>query len=240
MSHRDREEGPSPALAEPLPERHQQSPEDYQHAVDAYKQRQWQDLTSGRVQPSTVRSIDVDPETGNHTHQVRRHGGPWSAREMIEPEVIEAQARHSRSWPETARRARAALRGLRQAERLLRGLRVVPSPRVRGRSEHRPGHRRTSASRGPPGAGDGDDPDSDGDSAPGVARAGSGAALRHVSAFDEDALPELCAFAAHRRRYAHLSPSGQLAAFLTLPEWQCRQAWRSLRFDIDRERERAV
>jgi hypothetical protein len=228
-----------------LPERFRQSPEDFQRAVQAYKRRQRQDLNSGRVRASTVRSIGLNPETGNHTCQVQRHGGPWSEPEVIQPEVIEAERRRNPRWRETERRAAAALRDLRRAERLLRGVRVVPSARLRGRYEHRPGHRRTTASRGPPDDGDGDEPDGDGDvPAPGVARAFSrprGGTLRHVSvapdAFVGDMLPELYTFAEHRRRCGHLSPSGQLAAFLTLPEWQCQQAWRSLRAWLQADRE---
>jgi hypothetical protein len=165
-----------PAGDEVQPGRYQQSSEDYQRAVDAFKRRQYHDLRSGRVQPSTVRSIGVDRETGAWTHHVRRHGGEWSAPEVVTDQMIQANP----PSPETERLARAALTALHRAWRqdqrarmrvVGTALSLSRSRRPGGRSEHRPGHRATPTSRGPPDDGD-CDPDGDGDVlAPGVARA---------------------------------------------------------------------
>ena len=139
--------------------------------------------------------------------QNRRRGGPWSERRVIAV---------GRPAPRTAV---AVLRPLR-------------ADRTRRESPAR------TVSRGGDSGGGGDSSDSDGDSEPpGVER---GRGPRHIGPVLADwlawSLPDSYSFAEHRRRYGHLSPSGQLAAFLTLPEWQCQEAWRSLRFDIDRER----
>lgn len=168
----------------------------------------WHRIQAG-AQASMTRFIGFDEEAGADTHQIRRRGGEWSAPEVIDEELIEAQARHSPGWFESKARATAALASLRRAERqvvrrarphVVRAPRTVPPvrpSRARGRNEHRPGHRRATASRGPPDDGDGDDPaDGDGDVlAPGVART-----------------------------FSRPRAGAQLAAFLTLPEWQCQQA----------------
>lgn len=49
-------------------------------------------------------------------------------------------------------------------------------------------------------------------------------------------LPDAYSFAAHHLRFGSLAPAARLREFLALPEWQRRQAWRSLRSDVDRER----
>ncbi len=43
-------------------------------------------------------------------------------------------------------------------------------------------------------------------------------------------------FAAHHRRFSHLTPADRLREFLALPEWQRLEAWAALRADVDRER----
>ncbi len=248
MSHRDREAGPPPATEaeEPeasqsvtvdgvtydlgsiggqkamkrdgvRPERHRQMAEAAARKDATFEVDRWNGLKSGEIQARRSRGIGYVSGVG-FTHQVQRHGGPWSELEVIRPEVIEAERQRNPRWHATERRARAALRGLRRAERLLRGLRVVPSPRARGRNEHRPGHRRATASRGPP---------NDGDDDPEPALGGPLARCRRGREYT---------FQAHHWRFGHLAPADRLAAFLALAEWQRRQAWRSLRFDIDRER----
>jgi hypothetical protein len=218
-----------------------QSDEDYERDVEASKEFHRRRLETSPVQPK--RRLDYDADTGVYTHQVWSGEG-WSEPEALDDQMIEAERHHSPSWHETERRAIAALTGLRRAERLLRHMRVVPSARPNGRYEHRPGCRRATASRGPPDDGDGGDPDSDGDVlAPGVARAfplSRPVAPRHVSVapglFVEQTSVGPYSFRQHHTRFGHLTPAERLAVFLTLPHWQRRQAWRSLRFDIARER----
>ena len=199
-----------------------QPPEEYAAEVAAHNRAQFAELTSGKVQPSSVRRIDYDPGSGVYTSRTRRRGGPWSGLRVIAV---------GRPEPRTAV---AVLRPLRAD----RARRETPA--------------RTASRGGDSGDSSDSSDESDGDSdPPGVARAFAlprGGALRHVSvaasgSFDGGTpselytpVPGLGPFAEHRRRYGHLSPSGQLAAFLTLPEWQRQQAWRSLRFDMDRER----
>ncbi len=89
-------------------------------------------------------------------------GGEWSPPQVIDEELIEAQARRSPSWFESKARATAVLAGLRRSERqavrrarphVVRASRTVPAvrpSRPQGRSERRPGHRRATTSRGPP------------------------------------------------------------------------------------------
>jgi hypothetical protein len=226
------------------------SAEERQRELEANNEFHWRRVQTG-AQPSRTRFIDAGPEPGTHTVQTRHGVGEWSKPEVIDTRMIEAEHQRNPPSPETLRFARAALAALHrdwrrdQRARMRSACTALLRPRGRrGRSEPRPGYRRPTTSRGPPDDGDGDDPDGNSDAlAPGVARAfprPRAGTLRHVpvalDAFVEDTLPELYTFAEHRRRYSHLSPSNQLAAFLTLPEWQCDQAWRSLRFDIERER----
>jgi hypothetical protein len=187
--------------------------------------------------------------TGNAPHSLPAFGEAEPGTVLAEFDRRYAAGLAERKAARAAKRKALISTGVAMLRAISRGERgprsTKPLTRTRGRYEHRPGHRRTATSRGPPDDGDGYDPGGDGDVlAPGVnrrafscLRAGK---LRHVSValdlFVEDTLPELYTFAEHRRRYGHLSPDGQLAAFLMLPEWQCQQAWRSLRFDIDRER----
>jgi hypothetical protein len=158
----------SEAPSEALHERHRQSPEDYAAAVAEYKRRQWEDLSSGRRQASSVRRTDdLDKETGAHTVRTRRRGGAWSAPEATPPEAIELERRHSPTWAETERLARAALQGLHRAWRQARlhvfrtslSLSRSRGPRRRARSR-RVARRPSCRSRAPS---DADDGDSDGD-----------------------------------------------------------------------------
>jgi hypothetical protein len=198
------------------------------------------------------RSIDSDPPGWSTRRPVPavepedRGGLDWAlwnaarspqSREDFEREVAAVKADHWRrlsTGPE-CRVVAVSAPAPRAAVAVLRPLRA---DRTRRESPAR------TVGRGGDSGDSSDSSDSDGGSdPPGVARAFSrprADALRHVSvaldSFVEDALPEPYTFAEHRRRYGHLPPGDQLAAFLTLPEWQCQQAWRSLRLDIDRER----
>ena len=121
----------------------------------------WHRIQAG-AQASTTRFTDFDEEAGAYTSRIRRRGGEWSPPEVVDEELIEAEARRSPSWFESKARATAVLAGLRRAERqavrrarphVVRASRTVPAvrpSRPQGRSERRPGHRRATTSRGPP------------------------------------------------------------------------------------------
>jgi hypothetical protein len=60
-----------------------QAPEEYAAQVAAYKRAQFEELTTGKVQPSTTHRLEINPRTGVHMSRTRRRGGPWSERCVI-------------------------------------------------------------------------------------------------------------------------------------------------------------
>lgn len=60
-----------------------QQPEYYQRETAAYEAARFEELVSGKVQPSTTRRIDYDEQAGAFTSRRRTRGGSWSTPTVI-------------------------------------------------------------------------------------------------------------------------------------------------------------
>jgi hypothetical protein len=109
--------------ARALPQRYQQSPEDYEREIAAYKAQQFADLASGKVQARSVRRIEsINVKEGTYTRRVRKSGGPWSVPQKVSMTDGKVVCRPQYDRAPSAR-----------------------PMRIRGRCESRPGYGRASA-----------------------------------------------------------------------------------------------
>lgn len=190
-----------------LPERFNQSREDFERAVAASDAENFAKLRSGERQPISTRRLDCDPRTGVYTSQFRRRGGEWSPRRIV------AVSRTRTSTAAVAVRARGP-----------RG--TVRRPRARRRTTRARAPSRASGEPGEPGPGPDDGPGDHFTTRDAQSAADHLAALyvRYLTPARFYASTEPCLFGLDPEQ---LGPA-RLAIFLELPPEQQRSFYRHL------------